>query len=61
MLELGLKSLVRPKKYRSYRGTVAHIAPNLFNRQFRAQRPNEKCVTDVTEFNVKARSFTYHR
>lgn len=53
MLELGLKSLVRPKKYRSYRGTVGRIAPNLLNRQFRAQRPNEKWVTDVTEFNVK--------
>lgn len=53
MLQLGLKSLVRPKKYRSWRGTVGRIAPNLLNRQFRAQRPNEKWVTDVTEFRVK--------
>jgi putative transposase len=53
MLELGLKSLVRPKKYRSWRGTVGRIAPNLLNRQFKAQRPNEKWVTDVTEFSVQ--------
>jgi putative transposase len=53
MVQLGLKSLVRPKKYRSWRGMLGRIAPNLLNRQFEAQRPNEKWVTDVTEFNVK--------
>lgn len=53
MLQLGLKSLVRPKKYRSYRGMLGRVAPNLLNRQFAAQRPNEKWVTDVTEFKVK--------
>lgn len=52
MSGLGLKSLVRPKKYRSYRGEYAS-APNLLNRQFDAARPNEKWVTDVTEFNVR--------
>ncbi|SOY44680.1 conserved hypothetical protein [Cupriavidus taiwanensis] len=53
MLQLGLKSLVRPKKYRSYREILGRVAANLLNRQFAAQRPNEKWVTDVTEFNVK--------
>lgn len=52
MNKLGLKSLVRPKKYRSYRGEYA-CAPNLLDRQFDATRPNEKWVTDVTEFNVR--------
>ncbi len=52
MQGLGLKSLVRPKKYRAYRGAVA-CAPNLLDRQFRAERANEKWVTDVTEFNVE--------
>lgn len=52
MSVLRLKSLVRPKKYRSYRGERGRIAPNLLNRQFEASRPNEKWVTDVTEFNV---------
>jgi len=42
MTGLGLKSLVRPKKYRSYRGTVGKIAMNLLERNFVAQRPNQK-------------------
>lgn len=49
---LQLKSLVRPKKYRSYRGEVGRIAPNRLQREFSAERPNQKWVTDVTEFNV---------
>lgn len=52
MNNLGLKSLVRPKKYRSYRGECAS-SPNVLDRQFNAARPNEKWVTDVTEFNVR--------
>ncbi len=52
MQVLGLKSLVRPKKYRSYRGQQANV-PNMLARQFHAQRPNQKWVTDVTEFNVR--------
>lgn len=52
MQALGLKSLVRPKKYRSYRGQQAGV-PNLLARQFQAGRPNQKWVTDVTEFNVR--------
>lgn len=52
MQVLGLKSRVRPKKYRSYRGQQATV-PNLLDRQFLAERPNQKWVTDVTEFNVR--------
>lgn len=52
MAQLQLKSLVRVKKYRSYKGVVGRIAPNILQRQFDAQRPNQKWVTDVTEFNV---------
>lgn len=52
MQALGLKSLVRPKKYRSYRGQQANV-PNVLARQFQAQQPNQKWVTDVTEFNVR--------
>jgi len=48
----GLKSLVRPKKYRSYRGQFNAIVPNILDRNFCADRPNSKWVTDVTEFNV---------
>ena len=52
MAQLHLKSLVRPKKYRSYRGEIGRVAPNLLNRQFAAHQPNQKWVTDVTEFKV---------
>ena len=52
MRELGLICRVRMKKYRSYRGEIGKIAPNLLNRDFKASRPNEKWVTDVTEFSL---------
>ncbi|MFL9582287.1 IS3 family transposase [Stenotrophomonas sp. AB1(2024)] len=49
---MGLKSIVRVKKYRSYRGSVGTVAPNHLDRNFQASQPNQKWVTDVTEFNV---------
>lgn len=52
MKELKLKSIVRVKKYKSYRGQVGAVAPNYLTRVFEANRPNEKWVTDVTEFNI---------
>jgi putative transposase len=52
MVQLGLKSLVRPKKYRSYNGAVGQAADNLLQRRFEATAANQKWVTDVTEFNV---------
>lgn len=52
MGDLKLKSLVRPKKYKSFKGEVGQAAPNELNRQFEAAAPNEKWVTDVTEFKV---------
>lgn len=52
MNELGLKCLVRIKKYRSYKGNVGRIAPNILQRDFKAEKMNEKWVTDVTEFHL---------
>ncbi|MBD0384925.1 IS3 family transposase, partial [Paenibacillus sedimenti] len=52
MRELGLKCIVRMKKYRSYKGTVGKIAPNILERNFKATKPNEKWVTDITEFHL---------
>ena len=50
---LGLKSIVRPKRrYSSYKGEVGKIADNLLKRDFKAEKPNEKWATDVTEFKV---------
>ncbi|MBL2068909.1 transposase, partial [Klebsiella pneumoniae] len=40
MNQLGLKSLVRITKYRSYRGKVGKVAPNVLKRDFKASKPN---------------------
>lgn len=52
MNECGLKSMVKVKKYRSYKGQQGKIARNLLNRNFKARKPCQKWVTDVTEFSV---------
>ena len=51
MKELGLICRVRMKKYRSYKGEKGTTADNELNREFRAEKPNQKWVTDVTEFH----------
>lgn len=52
MKELGLKCIVRMKKYKSYKGTVGKIAPNILDQNFTSEAPNEKWVTDITEFKL---------
>lgn len=55
MVAMQLKSLVRPKRYKAFDGAVCETAPNHLQRDFKAERPNEKWVTDVTEFKVNNR------
>jgi putative transposase len=52
MKQQGLKCMVREKKYHSYRGQPGRIAPNLIQRDFKAIAPNQKLVTDVTQFSM---------
>ena len=52
MKVLKLKSMVRARKYRSYKGEVGKVAPNLINRDFKAERPAQKWTTDITEFSL---------
>jgi len=49
---LGLKSLIRGKKYKSYKGTQGKIVPNILEIKFKVVAPNQKWATDITEFNV---------
>lgn len=49
---MQLKSQVRAKKYRSYKGQEGRIAPNILERNFKAERPCQKWTTDVTEFSL---------
>jgi putative transposase len=53
MKAMGLKSLVRLQKYRSYKGDTGKIAPNILNRDFKSDRPSQKWATDISEFRVK--------
>ncbi|MEG0328115.1 MAG: IS3 family transposase [Erysipelothrix sp.] len=56
MNKMGLHSVIRKKrKYSSYKGTVGTIAKNIVQRNFEANKPNEKWFTDVTEFNLRGR------
>jgi Transposase and inactivated derivatives len=50
---LDLKCRIRKVRYRSYRGVVGRIAPNVLERDFKASLPNQKWATDVTQINIK--------
>lgn len=53
MRQLGLQCHVRRRKgFTTFRGTVGVTAPNRLNRAFTATTPNQKWVTDVTEFRL---------
>lgn len=52
MDELGLKCKIRKVKYRSYKGEIGKIAPNVIERDFSATAPNRKWATDVTQINI---------
>ena len=47
---LHLKSVCRKKKYNYIKSTPEVTAENVLNREFYADAPNEKWLTDVTEF-----------
>ena len=52
MQKYNLLSVVRRKKYRNY-GEHLHRYPNLLNRDFNAERPNQKWVTDISYIKTK--------
>ena len=52
MQKYNLLSVVRRKKYRNY-GIGLHKYPNLLNRDFNAERPNQKWVTDISYIHTK--------
>ena len=55
MQEMHLKSVVRKVRYRSYKGDVGRVAPNVLQRDFTATAPNRKWATDVTEVKIRDR------
>ncbi|WP_156471126.1 IS3 family transposase, partial [Moraxella lacunata] len=56
MAKLGLKALVRrQRKFNTYKGTMGKdtIQDNILKRDFKADKPNQKWATDITEFKVQ--------
>ena len=45
---------VKRRRYNSYLGEISPAAPNLIARDFHAEKPNEKWLTDITEFSLPA-------
>lgn len=43
---------VKKRKYNSYKGEISPAVENIVNRDFSADKPNEKMLTDITEFNI---------
>ena len=52
MQKYNLLSVIRRKKYRNY-GNYIHKYENLLNRNFHADRPNQKWVTDISYIHTK--------
>ena len=42
------------KKYSSYKGEITPAVENVINRDFKADKPNSKWLTDITEFYIPA-------
>src|SRR5450830_1116007 len=45
---------VKRRRYSSYLGEICPAPENVINRDFRAAVPNEKWLTDITEFQIPA-------
>ncbi|AMU19175.1 MULTISPECIES: IS3-like element ISBmu11 family transposase [Burkholderia cepacia complex] len=56
LMKQGGLHAARPKRrrYRSYIGEISPAPDNIINRDFHANAPNEKWVTDISEFQIPA-------
>jgi transposase InsO family protein len=55
MRQKGLAAATaRRRRYGSYRGEISPAPENLINRDFHAAAPNQKWLTDITEFQIPA-------
>lgn len=59
MKSLNLKSVIRKKRKSYVKSTPQITAENILNRDFVAHSPNEKWLTDVTEFKLTNGSKAY--
>lgn len=52
MKSINMKSVIRKKKKNYVKSTPQITAENILNRDFKADKPNQKWLTDVTEFKL---------
>jgi putative transposase len=55
----GIQSVIRRKRKKYKPSTPQHVAENVLNREFNAEKPNEKWLTDVTEMKYGASQKAY--
>lgn len=53
---MSLKAKRKNQRYRSYKGDVGKVAPNVINRDFSSDTPDQKWTTDVTQVKIKDRN-----
>ena len=53
MVEMSLYGKRKKARYKSYKGEIGKVAPNVIDRDFIATAPNQKWTTDVTEVKIK--------
>lgn len=50
---MRLKVKQKKRHYHFYKGQVGKVAPNVINRNFSAERPNQKWTTNVSQICIK--------
>ncbi len=55
MSQMELRAKRRRQHYHSYKGEIGRVAPNILERNFKADKPNTKWTTDVTQVNIHDR------
>ena len=55
MNEMGLYARKPKLRYRSYKGEVGKVAPNILQQDFEADAPNRKWTTDVTQVDIRGK------
>ena len=51
MTKMSLRAVHRKQQYHSYLGEIGFVADNIIDRNFKANKPNEKWTIDVSQFN----------
>jgi len=52
---------VKRRKYNSYKGELSTEVENIIKRDFHAENPNEKWLSDITEFSIPTGKVYYSK